>query len=80
MPAELKQRYAKRLLQFPHVHNKAYLRKVAKDPHNVSGHYISAFKENQLIKIEAIKSLFSITKPPLSHVKPATDEKHHGAK
>ncbi|MFI9032397.1 D-alanyl-lipoteichoic acid biosynthesis protein DltD [Staphylococcus pasteuri] len=75
MPAELKQRYAKRLLQFPHVHNKAYLRKVAKDPHNVSGHYISAFKENQLIKIEAIKSLFSITKPPLSHVKPATDEK-----
>ncbi|MBY6177854.1 D-alanyl-lipoteichoic acid biosynthesis protein DltD [Staphylococcus warneri] len=75
MPEDLKQRFAKRLLQFPHVHNKDYLKQVAKDPNNVSGNYISAFKENQLIKIEAIKSLFSFTKPPLSHVDPATDEK-----
>ncbi|RRJ19378.1 D-alanyl-lipoteichoic acid biosynthesis protein DltD, partial [Pseudomonas aeruginosa] len=58
-----------------HVHNKDYLKQVAKDPNHVSGNYISAFKENQLIKIEAIKSLFSFTKPPLSHVDPATDEK-----
>ena len=34
--------------------------------------YISGFKENQLIKIEAIKSLFAMDKSPLEHVKPAT--------
>jgi D-alanine transfer protein len=49
MPEDLKQRFAKRLLQFPHVHNKDYLKQVAKDPNHVSGNYISAFKENQLI-------------------------------
>jgi poly-D-alanine transfer protein DltD len=53
MPEDLKQRFAKRLLQFPHVHNKDYLKQVAKDPNHVSGNYISAVKENQLIKIEA---------------------------
>ncbi|AKL91355.1 D-alanyl-lipoteichoic acid biosynthesis protein DltD [Staphylococcus capitis] len=74
MPADLKKRYAQRLLQFPHAHNKSYLREQAKHPGEVSGNYISAFKENQLIKIEAIKSLFSFKKPPLAHVKPATEE------
>ncbi|MBO1199390.1 D-alanyl-lipoteichoic acid biosynthesis protein DltD [Staphylococcus simiae] len=75
MPNDLKQQYAERLLQFPHAHNKAYLREIAKDPQQSSSkNYISAFRENQLMKIEAIKSLFSVTKPPLSHVKPVTSE------
>ena len=74
MPANLKKRYAQRLLQFPHAHNKSYLREQAKHPNDVSGNYISSFKENQLTKIEAIKSLFSFTKPPLAEVKPATRE------
>lgn len=74
MPADLKKLYAQRLLRFPHAHNKSYLREQAKHPGEVSGNYISAFKENQLIKIEAIKSLFSFKKPPLAHVKPATEE------
>lgn len=74
LPADLKKRYAQRLLQFPHAHNKPYLREQAKHPEDVSGNYISAFKENQLVKIEAIKSLFSFKQPPLAHVKPATKE------
>ena len=57
-----------------HAHNKSYLREQAKHPNDVSGNYISSFKENQLTKIEAIKSLFSFTKPPLAEVKPATRE------
>lgn len=32
MPADLKKRYAQRLLQFPHAHNKSYLREQAKHP------------------------------------------------
>lgn len=76
MPNDLKQQYAERLLQFPHAHNKDYLREIAKDPQESSSkNYISTFRENQLMKIEAIKSLFSVTKPPLSHVKPVTNEK-----
>lgn len=36
MPANLKKRYAQRLLQFPHAHNKSYLREQAKHPDDVS--------------------------------------------
>lgn len=41
-------------------------------PKETKDSYISGFKENQLIKIEAIKSLFAMDKSPLEHVKPAT--------
>ncbi|HCX8358637.1 TPA: D-alanyl-lipoteichoic acid biosynthesis protein DltD [Staphylococcus aureus] len=72
MSTELKRRYAQRLLQFPHIHNKEYLKSYAKNPKETKDSYISGFKENQLIKIEAIKSLFAMDKSPLEHVKPAT--------
>ena len=39
----------------------------------VDGNYVSRFKENQLLKIEAIKTYFSLDKSPLSHVKPVTE-------
>ena len=71
MPADLKKRYAQRLLQFPHAHNKPFLESKRNILKTFSGNYISAFKENQLVKIEAIKSLFSFKQPPLAHVKPA---------
>lgn len=73
MPGELKQRYAQRLLQFPHVHNKAFLRYQAKHPDTTSNNYISKFKENQLLKIESIKSLFNTKSVPLEDVKPVTN-------
>ncbi len=43
-----------------------------KNPKETKDSYISGLKENQLIKIEAIKSLFAMDKSPLEHVKPAT--------
>ncbi|ANZ33846.1 D-alanyl-lipoteichoic acid biosynthesis protein DltD [Staphylococcus carnosus] len=74
MSDELKQRYAKRLLQFKNVHNKEFLRETAKNQGKTDGNYISGFKENQLTKIEAIKSLMNFKKVPLEHVKPVTSE------
>lgn len=68
MPSELKQRYAKRLLKFRSVPNKEYLKELVKDPSNPKGRYISKFKESQLLKIEAIKTYFSLDKSPLTHV------------
>ncbi|WP_114603772.1 D-alanyl-lipoteichoic acid biosynthesis protein DltD [Staphylococcus sp. EZ-P03] len=75
MSNELKQRYAKRLLQFKHVHNKDFLRTTVENKGKTDGNYISNFKENQLVKIEAIKSLANFKDVPLEHVKPVTDEK-----
>ena len=45
MSDELKQRYAKRLLQFKNVHNKAFLRDVAKNHGETDGNYISSLKK-----------------------------------
>lgn len=67
---ELKQRYAKRLLQFKHVANKPFLRQVAKNPDNIKQSYVSSFKENQLLKIEAIKSAYPLAPSRLERVKP----------
>lgn len=75
MSDELKQRYAKRLLQFKHVHNKDFLKATVKHNGKTDGNYISNFKENQLVKIEAIKSLANFKDVPLEHVKPVTSEK-----
>ena len=72
MPAELKQRYAKRLLQFKHAKNKAFLKQLAKHPDQDHGNYISQFKGEQIKKIEAIKLYFGFDKSPLSHVEPVT--------
>ncbi|MBF7017550.1 D-alanyl-lipoteichoic acid biosynthesis protein DltD [Staphylococcus durrellii] len=71
---ELKQRYAKRLLQFKHVANKPFLRQVAKNPDNIEHSYVSPFKENQLLKIEAIKSAYPLAPSPLEHVKPINND------
>lgn len=71
---ELKQRFAKRLLQFKDAENKAYLKKVAQQPQNVKDTYISSFTDNQLKKIELIKAMFPLTSSPLSQVKPVTQE------
>ncbi|MCJ1656814.1 D-alanyl-lipoteichoic acid biosynthesis protein DltD [Staphylococcus sp. NRL 16/872] len=73
MPAELKQRYAKRLLHFKSASNKSYLKEQVKHPGNVKGQYVSKFKQNQLLKIEAIKSYFSLDKSPLEHIHPITE-------
>lgn len=73
MPSELKERYAKRLLQFKSASNKPFLKDVANNHGEVDGHYVSRFKENQLLKIEAIKTYFSFDKSPLSHVKTITE-------
>ncbi|KYH15002.1 D-alanyl-lipoteichoic acid biosynthesis protein DltD [Staphylococcus kloosii] len=70
---ELKQRYAKRLLHFKNVQNKPFLRQVAKNPDNVKHSYVSSFKENQLLKIEAIKSAYPLASSPLENVKPLND-------
>lgn len=72
MPNDLKKRYAQRLLQFKHVHNRAFLKEQVKHPGNDSTNYISSFKDNQLKKIEAIKLFFGLDESPLSHVKPVT--------
>lgn len=71
---ELKQRFAKRLLQFKDAENKPYLEKVAQQPQNVKDTYISSFTDNQLKKIELIKAMFPLTSSPLSQVKPVTQE------
>lgn len=73
MPSELKERYAKRLLQFKSASNKEFLKDVVNNHGKVDGNYVSRFKENQLLKIEAIKTYFSLDKSPLSHVKPVTE-------
>ena len=46
MSTELKRRYAQRLLQFPHVHNKEYLKSYAKTLRETKDSYISGFKES----------------------------------
>ena len=68
MSNQLKKRYAERLLQFKDAKNKPFLRDISINKHNLSQTYISAFKENQLLKIEAIKAAFSINKQPLKHM------------
>ena len=73
MPSELKERYAKRLLHFKSASNKEFLKDVVNNHGEVDGNYVSRFKENQLLKIEAIKTYFSLDKSPLSHVKPVTE-------
>ncbi|MGZ2417784.1 D-alanine transfer protein [Staphylococcus caledonicus] len=72
MPSELKERYAKRLLKFKSTTNKPFLKEVVKSHGEVDGNYVSRFKENQLLKIEAIKTYFSLDKSPLSDVSPMT--------
>ncbi|MBU0437123.1 D-alanyl-lipoteichoic acid biosynthesis protein DltD [Staphylococcus succinus] len=71
---KLKQRYARRLLQFKKVENRSYLKQVAHHPNAVKGNYISSFKDNQLKKIEAIKSIFPVRSSPLSHVEPIVNK------
>src|SRR5699024_3361823 len=50
--AELKQRYAKRLLRFKNGENRKYLEKVSKSKTNNKDQYLSPFKMNQFEKIE----------------------------
>ena len=59
MPAELKQRYAKRLLQFKHAKNKAFLKQLAKHPNQDHGNYISQFKGEQIKKKQSNYTLVS---------------------
>ncbi|PTI02046.1 D-alanyl-lipoteichoic acid biosynthesis protein DltD [Staphylococcus xylosus] len=71
---ELKQRYAKRLLQFKDVENRAYLEKVAQGKSQKNKNYLSNFKDEQLKKIEAIKAVYPLRKSPVSHVDPITSK------
>lgn len=52
---ELKQRYAKRLLQFKDVENRDYLKQVAQGKDVDNDHYLSPFKDNQLKKLSRLK-------------------------
>ena len=65
---KLKQRYAKRLLQFKDVENRPYLEKVAAGHMPKETQYLSKFQDNQLKKIEAIKSIYPLRTSPLSHI------------
>lgn len=71
---ELKQRYAKRLLQFKEVENRSYLEKVAQGKTQEDKSYLSNFKDEQLKKIEAIKAVYLLRKSPVSHVDPVTSK------
>lgn len=71
---ELKQRYAKRLLQFKDVENRAYLEKVAQGKTQKNKNYLSKFNDEQLKKIEAIKSVYPLRKSPVSHIDPITSK------
>ncbi|WP_436937311.1 D-alanyl-lipoteichoic acid biosynthesis protein DltD [Staphylococcus xylosus] len=71
---ELKQRYAKRLLQFKDVENRAYLEKVAQGKLQENKNYLSNFKDEQLKKIEAIKAVYPLRKSPVSHIDPITSK------
>ena len=71
---ELKQRYAKRLLQFKDVENRAYLEKVAQGKSQENKNYLSNFKDEQLKKIEAIKAVYPLRKSPVSHIDPITSK------
>ena len=55
MPSELKERYAKRLLQFKSASNKEFLKDVVNNHGKVDGNYVSRFKENQLLKLKRLK-------------------------
>lgn len=68
MSNKLKQRYASRLSQFKDVKNKYYLKEMKQHPKKVQHNYLSTFKEQQLMKIEAIKSIFPVKPSPLSQV------------
>lgn len=69
---KLKQRYAKRLLQFKDVENRPYLEKVAAGHMPKETQYLSKFQDNQLKKIEAVKSIYPLRTSPLSHIDPVT--------
>lgn len=71
---ELKQRYAKRLLQFKDVENRSYLEKVAQGKTQEDKSYLSNFKDEQLKKIEAIKAVYPLRKSPVSHVDSVTSK------
>ena len=51
MPAELKQRYAKRLLQFKHAKIK-HFKTTSKHPNQDHGNYISQFKGEQIKRLK----------------------------
>lgn len=71
---QLKQRYAKRLLQFKDVENRAYLEKVAQGKTQENKNYLSTFKDEQLKKIEAIKAVYPLRTSPVSHIDPITSK------
>ncbi|MBM2658150.1 D-alanyl-lipoteichoic acid biosynthesis protein DltD [Staphylococcus pseudoxylosus] len=71
---ELKQRYAKRLLQFKDVENHAYLENVAQGKTQENKNYLSTFKDEQLKKIEAIKAVYPLRTSPVSHIDPITSK------
>ncbi|HLR18546.1 MAG TPA: D-alanyl-lipoteichoic acid biosynthesis protein DltD [Staphylococcus sp.] len=66
----LKKRFAKRLLQFKDVENRAYLEKIAQQPENIEGSFVTSFKAKQLKKIEAIKSICPLMTSELMRVAP----------
>ncbi|BBK28694.1 D-alanyl-lipoteichoic acid biosynthesis protein DltD [Staphylococcus arlettae] len=68
MSKHLKERYAQRLLQFKDVKNKPFLHDMSRNKQQSSHAYVSSFKENQLLKIEAIKAAFPLNKQAFKHV------------